>query len=420
MSSRQPQPDFKAEFQQNMTQLDSIKTDIERKITEKAALSNQILPQLQDINRKLAGVLQKFNLLKGQISDLERRILEGDQGITDAGNKCIGLQDEIARLKQDLANSQQQQQDLEQTYNIRFHELTEEKDKMETSQDQMRQMINQLKTQEEYLKQQILESEARYRQLQGIMTQLSEENQLLKQQHIDLTKKIKDIRAQIDILITTDKVDPQQITDLLAQINKIIDEINDDSSSGNNSSGIVGDLLSGLTGNNSSSSSSSSSSSGTGSSSSGRNRLPLTTQIDYGGFNLTLDDIVTSLKFKNSQMRTDPNNKYAKALNELGSANNSQDIVTILSKNNIPIKSGRITGGKKSKKTKKRRRVRKQKGGFEYSGKSKRRRFSVTRSPRSSQSRSSQSRSSQQRSTYETQSMVPPKYKARGTKKSKM
>ena len=30
MSSRQPQPDFKAEFQQNMTQLDSIKTYIER------------------------------------------------------------------------------------------------------------------------------------------------------------------------------------------------------------------------------------------------------------------------------------------------------------------------------------------------------------------------------------------------------
>ena len=76
-------------------------------------------------------------------------------------------------------------------------------------------------------------------------------------------------------------------------------------------------------------------------------------------------------------------------------------------------------GGKKSKKTKNKRKIRKQKGGFEYSGKSKRRRFSVTRSsssPRSSQ----QSRSSSQRSSYETQSMVPPKYRARGTKKSKM
>ena len=75
-------------------------------------------------------------------------------------------------------------------------------------------------------------------------------------------------------------------------------------------------------------------------------------------------------------------------------------------------------GGKKSKKTKNKRKIRKQKGGFEYSGKSKRRRFSVTRS--SSSPRSSQSRSSSQRSSYETQSMVPPKYRARGTKKSKM
>ena len=52
-SSSSRQPDFKAEFQQNMTQLDSIKTDIERKITEKASLSNQMLPQLQEINKKL-------------------------------------------------------------------------------------------------------------------------------------------------------------------------------------------------------------------------------------------------------------------------------------------------------------------------------------------------------------------------------
>jgi hypothetical protein len=136
-------------------------------------------------------------------------------------------------------------------------------------------------------------------------------------------------------------------------------------------------------------------------------------------------------------MRTNPDNKYARALNELGSANNSQDVVNILSKNNIPIKNGRIVGGKKSKKsrkTQKKRKIRKQKGGFEYSGKTKRRRLTVPRSTssqrsssqRSSSQRSSSQRSSSQRSssqprsTYESQSIVPQKYKARGTKKSKM
>ena len=159
MSSRQPQPDFKAEFQQNMTQLDSIKTDIERKITEKAALSNQILPQLQYINRKLAGVLQKFNLLKEQISDLERRIQDKDQGISDAGNECIGLQDEIARLKQQLASSQEDSRRFKETYDA-------EQRKLLTENDQMKQYIAQLTIQQDQLKQQILESEARYRRIE--------------------------------------------------------------------------------------------------------------------------------------------------------------------------------------------------------------------------------------------------------------
>jgi hypothetical protein len=116
------------------------------------------------------------------------------------------------------------------------------------------------------------------------------------------------------------------------------------------------------------------------------------------------------------------------AYNAINRANNALEVPQIFTTNKINIasnNSGGITlspmpiGGKKSKKTKNKRKIRKQKGGFEYSGKSKRRRFSVTRSsssPRSSQ----QSRSSSQRSSYETQSSVPTKYKARGTKKSKM
>ena len=434
-SSSSRQPDFKAEFQQNMTQLDSIKTDIERKITEKAALSNEILPKLQDINRKLAGVLQKFNLLKGQITDLERRIQDKDQGIADAGNQCIGLENEIARLKQELASSQQQQQDLEQTYNIRFQELTEEKDKMRTEQEQMQQMIAQLKAQEEYLKQQILDCEERYRRLEGIMTQLSNENQELKEQHMALTQKIKDIRTQIDNLIAADKVDPTQITDLLAQINKIIDEINDDSSSGNNSSSVLGGLVSGLTG--SSSSSSSSSSSPTVGQQMGR-----TLDDIYGNYNpstlnnvnsegMTLRQIIGNLYNKPAFNKDGVNtSKYSTALNailRLQGRINSTSITDIFRVNRITdLDEDQLEGGKrskkskKSKKTQKKKKLRKHKGGFEYSGKSKRRRFSVTRSPRSSSPRSSSPRSSSQRSTYESQSMVPPKYKARGTKKSKM
>jgi predicted nucleic acid-binding Zn-ribbon protein len=151
------------------------------------------------------------------------------------------------------------------------------------------------------------------------------------------------------------------------------------------------------------------------------------TQITIGSINTTLGQIKTALLAKSNTVSY-TNNRYMTAYNAINRANNALEVPQIFTANKINIASngaGGITlspmptGGKKSKKTKNKRKIIKQKGGFEYSGKSKRRRLTVTRSPRSSQSRSSP-RSSSQRSSYETQSSVPTKYKARGTKKSKM
>ena len=104
------------------------------KISEKTTFSKQILPQLKEINTKVLRVRDKFNELNRRLSDLEKQIKEKDSGIADAGTACAGLQEEIQRLKTELASSQQQQRDLEQTYNTRFQELTEEKDKMRSEQ----------------------------------------------------------------------------------------------------------------------------------------------------------------------------------------------------------------------------------------------------------------------------------------------
>ena len=146
------------------------------------------------------------------------------------------------------------------------------------------------------------------------------------------------------------------------------------------------------------------------------------TPITINGINTTLGDLKKAL-ITSAGGRT---NIYSKAYTSLNTINDASEVPKIFTDNRINVSSGvggiklspMSGGGKKSKKTKNKRKIRKQKGGFEYSGKSKRRRFSVTRS--SSSPRSSQSRSSSQRSSYETQSMVPPKYRARGTKKSKM
>jgi len=167
--------------------------------------------------------------------------------------------------------------------------------------------------------------------------------------------------------------------------------------------------------------SSSSSSSASGNSSS-QNKIPNDTQINIDGKDYKFGYIISELTRKNTQMGNKAGNKYLLALNNIRIAPTSESIPRILKLNGIEFTdSGAIKGGKrrrKSKKTQKKRNVRKQKGGFEYSGKSKRRRFSVTRStskPRSSQPRTS----SQLTSSYETQSSVP-NYRARGTKKTKM
>ena len=148
--------------------------------------------------------------------------------------------------------------------------------------------------------------------------------------------------------------------------------------------------------------------------------IPDSNPITINGINTTLGELKTLLTNKSRNQSNPLNNNFYKANRALVSLNSISDVPQIFTANKINVtrdSSGKITlspmsgGGRKSKKTKN---TRKQKGGFEYSGKSKRRRFSVTRSPRSSQSRSSQ------RSSYETQSSVPPKYRARGTKKSKM
>ncbi len=155
--------------------------------------------------------------------------------------------------------------------------------------------------------------------------------------------------------------------------------------------------------------------------------IPDITSVKIGGVTTTLSNLKKALLTKSKSQSNPLNNRYNTVYNALVSLKSVAELPQIFTTNKINVASdgsGGITlssmsgGGRTSKKTKNKRKIRKQKGGFEYSGKSKRRRFSVTRS--SSSPRSSQSRSSSQRSSYETQSIVPPKYRARGTKKSKM
>ena len=222
------------------------------------------------------------------------------------------------------------------------------------------------------------------------MEELTNENAELKRQHFQLTQKISEIRNQIDALNNADDKDPTptQINELLKQITTMLNEI-----TSNQPPPSEGGLLSSLF----SPGSSSSSSAAASPPSSPRSppRIPLDTQIFFSpGQVFTLQEIIDQLNFKNNQMRrSDPNNKYARALSNIRIAASPEAIPGIIRNNSIYINNGRIIGGKRSRKTKKTKKIRRrQKGGYQYNEKSKRRRF-TTSVPNSSTSRTSRTSS---------------------------
>ena len=411
-----PNVDFNKLFQDNMEKLDSLQQGIAAKISEKTTFSKQILPQLKEINTKVLRVRDKFNELNRRLSDLEKQIKEKDSGIADAGTACAGLQEEIQRLKTELASSQQQQRDLEQTYNTRFQELTEEKDKMRSEQVQLQQTITQLEEKQRSLQAEIEALTQQLEQSRQNMEKIIQENQQLKEQHQALSQKINEIKTQIDGLIAMDTVNPEEITALLDQIKNVIDEID-------KAPGVATSVsASTLTDNNSRPSVG--------------QQMGKTLDAIYGTYNqntlnnvnsggMSLRQIIGNL-YNRPAFNKDgvTNSKYSNALNailKLTGRVNSTEITNIFKVNRIQdLDEDELEGGKRSKKSRKSRKTqkkmrrRRQKGGYTYSDKTKRRRF-TTVSPRSSSPRSYSS--SPRTSTTITQSQ---NYKARGKSKKTM
>jgi len=125
-------------------------------------------------------------------------------------------------------------------------------------------------------------------------------------------------------------------------------------------------------------------------------KMPENSIIIIDGWQKPLSQIVNDLKSK-IQKDSRPNNKYALALQQLYEATDEEDVRNILSINNILYtrKSGDMKGGK----TKKKRKYKKQRGGFTYRPNAKRKSlatslFSKTRSSRTRSSRRSSRKSS--------------------------
>jgi len=102
----------------------------------------------------------------------------------------------------------------------------------------------------------------------------------------------------------------------------------------------------------------------------------------------TYSEIKDSLREKANQIPEGRENKYQNALNELNNAQTPDNVLEILSRNNINWKSNKFMGGKKTKKN------RKQKGGFIYKVTSRRRQISSSLPKLSKRASSGRSRRS--------------------------
>ncbi len=388
-------PDFNKLFQENMAKLEKIKTDVEAKITEKTTFSKTVMTELQDINKRLTDVRSKLNQLRTHLLDLEGHIKTKDTEILDKGTNCAGLQTEIDRLKDELARSQDDSRRFKEEYDAKQNQLVRENTDMTKLIEQFKQRDEETKRIIQQLQKELEDEKRRF---QGLI----KENEDLKQQHSMLSSKIDEITQKLATLSSADTTTPGDVSRLLQQIKDIIDSLEQDVST-------------------------STSSSSTGSSSSSSSKV----QTVGDKFAVPLENIIrekiNSTVWKSTTLTTNVFNgksfeellkmlygkpamtgadesKFLKAFKELVNLNAKEVtaflIGSIFASYKIELKGNELEGGKKSRKSRKTKKIkrRRQKGGFTYSDKTKRRTFSSsprTSSPRTSSRRSSSPLSSQ-------------------------
>lgn len=132
-------------------------------------------------------------------------------------------------------------------------------------------------------------------------------------------------------------------------------------------------------------------------------RMPENTIIIVDGFQKPISQIVNDLKGKTRQDPR-PDSKYAQALQQIYGADDADDILNILTHNNIQYNrsNGILRGGKtkkirKNRKTKKIRKYKKQRGGFTYKPNAKRKRLTTSLFSKNRSSRTKSSNTSSRR-----------------------
>lgn len=409
--------DFIQQFEASMSRLAEIRKGIQANLEIKEQFSNKIKQSLGEINNRLVNLIQQIATLKETADNLQQQVDSNNTSMGDKDAQIQALKDQISQLqaeyenrisqlndeKKQLVESATKQQQLIDELEGKLRNITSERDalsnelqgKGEQSKqhaDEIQRLVQEAQNKENELLQKINECEAK---IQGFEQQLNDKDaeiaklnkdletaqsesqnasEILKEQIEKLTQvnghlierivqATRAINEAADDLDAISKSVPnattqQEVDDLIEQIEKSIENIgravqgqraasqplSQNSTIPPDTNIVINDVTTG-----------------------NKNNMPL--------YMLT-----KQLQKKATQLsRVNPNieNKYAKALQEIRKAATPENVSQILNNNNVIIKNTErgleISGGRKTKKNK---RNKKQKGGFTYKLKSKRRSIS--------------------------------------------
>ena len=438
-------PNFKQEFDNSLQRLAQINTAIDANLRSKQEFSARIIQRLTAINDRVRQLGDAITALKAQLTTLQGQAAANNTQIADIGTEVNGLRAQIAQLtderdraaaeldrvqKQSQADTQALQKRIDD-HEANARQLTDQNTQITQQRDALQAELTQkgdlgaahaaeLKNLTDQNTQALLQKDAELAaQQQANATQIQQLQAEIAAKEAELNTRIADVgtntaqlQAQIEQLTREKQEREAQVTQLQGDItalqtenqdliNRIIAatqaiteatnrlrELNDPASFNEAeldtkfqeletslqqiSNAIQGNPVA------------NNQASGNIAPAAGRIKLPPDTPINFKGQALTLGNIINTLGAKPQVDRvTNQPSKYATALRGVRAAQTPEEVIQALSSNAIDAKNGAISGGKKTKKNKK---VRKQKGGYTYKLNSKRKSI-TTSSLRSSSGR---------------------------------
>jgi chromosome segregation ATPase len=435
-------PNFKQEFEQSLQRLAQINTAIDANLRGKQEFSARIIQRLTAINDKVKQLGDAIRALKDQLTNLQAQAAANNTHIEDIGTEVNGLRGQIAQLTDqrdkaitELDQLKKQYQADVQDFQKRIDdceeklrqltdqnaEITKQRDALQAElgqkgdlgaahAEELRKLTEQhtqeLQQKDEQLRLQQEANNARIKQLQD---EIAAKEAELNNTITDVGNNATQLQAQIDQLNREKQEKDNQIAQLQGDItalqtenqdliNKIIaatqaiaeatnrlQDLNDPAAFNEAEldakfqelEASVQQISNAIQGNPVANNQAS------GRPIAGQSILPPDTPIAFKGQNLTVGLIRNQLGNKPQVDRiTNGPSKYALALRGLNNAQTPEQVLQALTSSGVDAKNGSIYGGKKTKKNKK---VRKQKGGYTYKLNSKRRSIS-TSSSRSSAS----------------------------------